>query len=82
VANLDGFSRVHAPGPQRVFVSDEHGDVDAVIDTKTNSLVATMRGACFVSEAAFEGRAACSPIAKIKNANVKTVLLWTARVRI
>jgi DNA-binding beta-propeller fold protein YncE len=31
----------YAPGPQRVFVSDEHGNVDAVIDTKTNSLLAS-----------------------------------------
>ena len=31
-----------APGPQRIFVSDEHGDVDAVIDTKTNSLLASI----------------------------------------
>src|SRR6202521_3861111 len=36
----DGIA--YAPGPQRVFVSDEHGDVDAVIDTKTNSLVASI----------------------------------------
>src|ERR1700674_4474958 len=36
----DGIA--YAPGPQRVCVSDEHGDVDAVIDTKTNSLVASI----------------------------------------
>jgi DNA-binding beta-propeller fold protein YncE len=36
----DGIA--YAPGPQRIFVSDEHGDVDAVIDTKTNSLVASI----------------------------------------
>jgi len=36
----DGIA--YAPGPQRVFVSDEHGDVDAVVDTKTNSLVASI----------------------------------------
>jgi DNA-binding beta-propeller fold protein YncE len=36
----DGIA--YAPGPQRVFVSDEHGDVDAVINTKTNSLVASI----------------------------------------
>jgi DNA-binding beta-propeller fold protein YncE len=32
----------YAPSPQRVFVSDEDGDVDAVIDTKTNSLMASI----------------------------------------
>ena len=31
-----------APKVNRVFVSDEHGDADAVIDTKTNSLVTTI----------------------------------------
>src|SRR5207302_3213870 len=36
----DGIA--YAPGPQRVFVSDEHGNVDAVIDTKTNSLLASI----------------------------------------
>ena len=36
----DGIA--YAPGPQRIFVSDEHGDVDAVIDTKTNSLLASI----------------------------------------
>lgn len=36
----DGIA--YAPGPKRVFVSDEHGNVDAVIDTKTNSLVASI----------------------------------------
>src|SRR4029077_20016640 len=34
----DGIA--YAPGPKRVFVSDEHGDADAVIDATTNSLVA------------------------------------------
>jgi len=33
---------VYAPGPKRVFVSDEHGDADAVIDTASNSLIATI----------------------------------------
>jgi DNA-binding beta-propeller fold protein YncE len=36
----DGIA--YAPGPQRIFVSDEHGNVDAVINTKTNSLVASI----------------------------------------
>src|SRR5258708_11597851 len=36
----DGIA--YAPGPQRIFVSDEHGNLDAVIDTKTNSLVASI----------------------------------------
>jgi DNA-binding beta-propeller fold protein YncE len=36
----DGIA--YAPGPQRIFVSDEHGDVDAVIDTRTNSLLANI----------------------------------------
>ncbi len=36
----DGIA--YAPGAKRVFVSDEHGNVDAVIDTKTNSLVASI----------------------------------------
>ena len=36
----DGIA--YAPGPKRVFVSDEHGDADAVIDTATNSLIATI----------------------------------------
>lgn len=31
-----------APGPKRVFVSDEHGDADAVIDATTNSLITTI----------------------------------------
>lgn len=31
-----------APGPKRVFVSDEHGNADAVIDATTNSLIATI----------------------------------------
>jgi DNA-binding beta-propeller fold protein YncE len=30
----DGLA--YAPDPKRVFVSDEHGGVDAVIDTATN----------------------------------------------
>jgi DNA-binding beta-propeller fold protein YncE len=33
----DGIA--YAPGAKRVFVSDEHGDADAVIDATTNSLV-------------------------------------------
>jgi DNA-binding beta-propeller fold protein YncE len=33
----DGLA--YAPGPKRVFVSDEHGGVDAVIDTASNTLV-------------------------------------------
>lgn len=33
----DGIA--YAPGPKRVFVSDEHGDADAVIDATTNSLL-------------------------------------------
>jgi DNA-binding beta-propeller fold protein YncE len=36
----DGIA--YAPGPKRVFVSDEHGDADAVIDATTNSLVTTI----------------------------------------
>jgi DNA-binding beta-propeller fold protein YncE len=36
----DGIA--YAPGSKRVFVSDEHGDADAVIDTKTNSLVTSI----------------------------------------
>jgi DNA-binding beta-propeller fold protein YncE len=36
----DGIA--YAPGPKRVFVSDEHGDADAVIDATTNSLTATI----------------------------------------
>jgi DNA-binding beta-propeller fold protein YncE len=31
-----------APGPKRVFVSDEHGDADAVIDTASNTLIKTI----------------------------------------
>jgi DNA-binding beta-propeller fold protein YncE len=34
----DGLA--YAPDSQRVFVSDEHGDADAVIDVRTNILVA------------------------------------------
>ena len=33
----DGIA--YAPGPKRVFVSDEHGDADAVIDATTNTLL-------------------------------------------
>jgi len=33
----DGLA--YAPGPKRVFVSDEHGNADAVIDTATNTLL-------------------------------------------
>jgi YVTN family beta-propeller protein len=36
----DGLA--YAPDPKRVFVSDEHGDADAVINTGTNSLIATV----------------------------------------
>jgi len=36
----DGLA--YAPDSKRVFVSDEHGDADAVIDTRTNSLVTTI----------------------------------------
>jgi DNA-binding beta-propeller fold protein YncE len=36
----DGIA--YAPGPKRVFVSDEHGDADAVINATTNSLIATI----------------------------------------
>lgn len=36
----DGLA--YAPGPNRVFVSDEHGDADVVVDAKTNSVVATI----------------------------------------
>lgn len=36
----DGIA--YAPGPKRVFVSDEHGNVDAVIDATTNSLLTTI----------------------------------------
>ncbi len=36
----DGIA--YAPGVKRVFVSDEHGDADAVIDATNNSLVATI----------------------------------------
>ena len=36
----DGIA--YAPGPKRIFVSDEHGDADAVIDATTNSLIATI----------------------------------------
>jgi len=32
----------YAPDSMRVFVSDEHGDADAVIDTKTNALVTSI----------------------------------------
>ena len=33
----DGIA--YAPGPKRVFVSDEHGDADAVIDATSNTLL-------------------------------------------
>jgi len=36
----DGIA--YAPGAKRVFVSDEQGDADAVIDATTNSLVTTI----------------------------------------
>jgi len=36
----DGIA--YAPGAKRVFVSDEHGDADAVIDATTNLLVTTI----------------------------------------
>ena len=36
----DGIA--YAPGQKRIFVSDEHGDADAVIDTDTNSLLASI----------------------------------------
>ena len=36
----DGIA--YAPDAKRVFVSDEHGDADAVIDPATNSLVTTV----------------------------------------
>jgi DNA-binding beta-propeller fold protein YncE len=36
----DGIA--YAPDSKRVFVSDEHGDADAVIDTKTNFLVTSI----------------------------------------
>jgi DNA-binding beta-propeller fold protein YncE len=36
----DGIA--YAPEQKRVFVSDEHGDADAVIDTKTNTLITSI----------------------------------------
>jgi DNA-binding beta-propeller fold protein YncE len=36
----DGIA--YAPESKRVFVSDEHGDADAVIDTKTNTLITSI----------------------------------------
>src|SRR5205807_9942905 len=36
----DGIA--YAPGAKRVFVSDEHGDADAVIDATTNSFITTI----------------------------------------
>ena len=36
----DGIA--YAPSVQRVFVSDEHGGVDAVVDAKTNTLIASI----------------------------------------
>ena len=32
----------YTPGPKRVFVSDEHGDADAVIDATTNALLTSI----------------------------------------
>jgi DNA-binding beta-propeller fold protein YncE len=37
----DGIA--YAPGCARVFVSDEHGDTDAVIDAKTNTLITSIQ---------------------------------------
>ena len=36
----DGIA--YAPQPKRIFVPDEHGDADVVIDATTNSLVSTI----------------------------------------
>ncbi len=36
----DGLT--YAPGPKRVFVSDEHGKADAVIDAQTNRLLTSI----------------------------------------
>src|SRR6202165_5031268 len=36
----DGIA--YAPGPQRIFVSDEHGNVDAVIDTDRKSVLTSI----------------------------------------
>ena len=36
----DGIA--YAPGANRVFVSDEHGNTDAVIDAQTNTLIASI----------------------------------------
>ena len=36
----DGIA--YAPGPKRVFVSDEHGDADAVVDAVTNQMITTI----------------------------------------
>jgi hypothetical protein len=36
----DGIA--YAPGPKRVFVSDEHGDADAVFDANTNSFMTSI----------------------------------------
>jgi DNA-binding beta-propeller fold protein YncE len=36
----DGIA--YAPGPKRIFVSDEHGNADAVIDATTNSFITTI----------------------------------------
>jgi YVTN family beta-propeller protein len=36
----DGLA--YAPGANRVFVSDEHGNTDAVIDAQTNKLIASI----------------------------------------
>jgi DNA-binding beta-propeller fold protein YncE len=36
----DGIA--YAPGPKRVFVADEHGNADAVIEATLNSLIANI----------------------------------------
>ena len=36
----DGIA--YAPGPKRVFVSDEHGDADVVVDASKDSLITTI----------------------------------------
>ena len=47
IARVDGVSDpdglAYAPGARRVFVSNEQGDADGVIDTRTNQLVAELR---------------------------------------
>lgn len=37
----DGIA--YAPGVKGLFVSDEHGDADAVIDATTNTLITTIK---------------------------------------